>query len=689
VVGLLAPQPFDSKGFADSGRIILPSEFASRLESIREDYPDAAYYTLMNLLDSHDTERIHWTLTPGQETTAEKESNATNVAEGKQRQQIASLIQFTVPGAPTVYYGDEVGITGDDDPDDRRTYPWADQGGTPDEAMFTHYQTLNTLRTSNDVLVHGDFKVLLADDASQVVAYGRKTGSQAAIVIINRSTESQSGLIPVAGYLPDGVVFDQAYAVGESGPIPVTVVNGQLEGSVGPLSAVLLLSSTTDLEPPAAPAGLNVTQEGDASVSLAWTSVSGANSYNLYSSPLSGGGWEKVNTAPITATGFTHSSLRNAQTYHYVVTALDAVGNESGYSNEVSALPHFTIGWANLQWPVSMTHTIGVFDPTDTAYGQVWIDGVTNQAGPTESLRAQLGFGPDGSDPDENADWVWVEAAFNIDTNNNDEFFASMLPEATGTYDYAFRYTTTNGRDWVYADLDGITNGYSAAQAGNLTVNASDDTTPPAVPSGLQIVSASPAGIELSWEAVSGDASLYGYEVLRSDSSGGPYDSIARLTGTSYTDTSVVEGATYYYVVRSLDLSFNRSGNSTEVDATAQLRTVSAVFNVTVPASTDGTDLSVYIAGFLDRLNGGLPQWDPGGVVLSRVDATHWTITLTGNEGVQIEYKYALGSWDFVEKDGGCGETNNRQLTLSYGTDGNMTINDTVPNWRNVAPCGN
>ena len=57
--------PFDSKGFADSGRIIAPSEFAARIESIREDYPDAAYYSLMNLLDSHDTERLLWTLTPG------------------------------------------------------------------------------------------------------------------------------------------------------------------------------------------------------------------------------------------------------------------------------------------------------------------------------------------------------------------------------------------------------------------------------------------------------------------------------------------------------------------------------------------------------------------------------------------------------------------------------------------------
>ena len=64
-------------------------------------------------------------------------------------------------------------------------------------------------------------------------------------------------------------------------------------------------------------------------------------------------------------------------------------------------------------------------------------------------------------------------------------------------------------------------------------------------------------------------------------------------------------------------------------------------------------------------------------------------ITFTGQEGTQIEYKYALGSWDYVEKDGSCGETANRQLTLSYGATGTQVVNDTVPNWRNVAPCGN
>ena len=75
-------------------------------------------------------------------------------------------------------------------------------------------------------------------------------------------------------------------------------------------------------------------------------------------------------------------------------------------------------------------------------------------------------------------------------------------------------------------------------------------------------------------------------------------------------------------------------------------------------------------------------------MVLTRVDATHWTITLTGFEYTQIEYKYTLGDWDHVEKDNVCGEIANRMLTLSYGSTGMQTVNDTVLNWRNVAPCG-
>jgi hypothetical protein len=158
---------------------------------------------------------------------------------------------------------------------------------------------------------------------------------------------------------------------------------------------------------------------------------------------------------------------------------------------------------------------------------------------------------------------------------------------------------------------------------------------------------------------------------------------------TTFIDTDVVQGATYYYVLRAVDTSFNRSADSPEVAATAELRTVTLVFNVTVPAATDGTGRMVYIAGTLDRLDGGLPQWDPGGVVLTRLDETHWTLILTGQEGVQIEYKYTLGQWDYVEKGATCEELSNRQLTLNFGATGTQTVNDTVLNWRNVSPCGN
>lgn len=689
VLGLLTPNPFDSKGFADSGRSLLPTEFVNRLASIREDYPDAAFYTLMNLLGSHDTERILWALTPGAETRADKEFNAANVAVGKRNVRLASLIQFTMPGAPTIYYGDEVGLTGDDDPDDRRTYPWADMGGQPDNSLLAHYRNLARYRQHFGSLIHGDLRFLLADDAAGTLAYGRKLGDEATLVAINRSDAARTIEIPVAGYLPEGTALFPWVCVGNDQLKNwVHVNNGRLRLTLEPRSGVLLATYQADLTPPAAPTDLAVTNEGSMQVGLSWSAVPGAAGYNVYRSPVTGGGYLKVGHVP--GTTFTDAGLRNGQVQYYVVRALDAAGNESDNSNEVSALPNYPIGWANLQWPPSIVHTISIVNRTPNLYGQVWIDVLTSLPGPAPTLRAQAGFGPAGSNPAGNPDWTWVEAGFNVNVGNNDEFQASLLPETTGVFDYVYRYTTTNGRNWLYADLNGpIPAGNLPPNPGRLTVVSSGDTTPPAVPTGLNVVSASPAGIHLAWDAIVGDPSLYGYEVLRSEAVGGPYAQIARVTANSYTDTNVATGATYYYVVRAVDLSFNRSSNSAEVRATAELRTVTLIFNVTVPASTDGTGRSVYIAGFLDRLDGNLPQWNPGGVVLTRVNATTWTITLTGKETTQIEYKYTLGSWDFVEKGSACDEIANRQLTLSYGATGTQTVNDTVLNWRNVSPCGN
>ncbi|MGQ9613425.1 MAG: hypothetical protein ACUVSL_15450 [Chloroflexus sp.] len=118
----------------------------------------------------------------------------------------------------------------------------------------------------------------------------------------------------------------------------------------------------------------------------------------------------------------------------------------------------------------------------------------------------------------------------------------------------------------------------------------------------------------MSWNAV-GDA--YAYEVRRIDGNGNELI-FARTTATTFTDTGVMQGATYTYAVRSLDISFNRSAFSAPVTATAELRTVTLVMNVTVPTPVeDAIGRSVYIAGFLHRLDDGLPQWNPGGVVMT------------------------------------------------------------------------
>jgi hypothetical protein len=203
----------------------------------------------------------------------------------------------------------------------------------------------------------------------------------------------------------------------------------------------------------------------------------------------------------------------------------------------------------------------------------------------------------------------------------------------------------------------------------------------------LVVANASPVAISLEWDAhPNTDGDLAGFEVYRD---GVLHATVLGAAATSHTDTAVVENATYEYYLIAIDNSLNRSGASNTVQATAVPRTVSVTFNVTVPATTDGTGRSVYIAGLLNRLDGNLPEWDAGGVVLTQLDATHWTITLTGKESTQIEYKYTLGSFDFVEKGAACDEIGNRLLTLSYGADGNQTVNDTVLNWRNVAPCGN
>jgi len=673
----------DNKGFPDDGQSDQPpSLFALKLTSVREDYPDAAYYTMLNLMGSHDTMRILWALTPGENNREEREFNAANLALGKDLLRLATVVQFTIPGAPTVYYGDELGLTGDDDPDDRRTFPWGgngDFGSAGDQELLDHTQMLSALRSAHPVFSEGELSFLLTDDANRTLAYLMRTENEAAVVALNRSDTTQTLAVDVAGRLPSGVSLSDALG----GLGNVTALNGVLTFDLPPLSAAVLLPTAgQDLLAPEPPENLTAVTNG-IDVALAWDAVPDAAAYRLYRSPVTGGGYELI--AEVGGTAFDDLALASGQMVYYVVTALDAAGNEGARSDEADALPAYPIGWANLQWPPTINHPIGFGSYTGDVYGQVWIDGVTSQPGATPGLRAQLGFGPTGSIPGTDPGWTWNDAEFNIDAGNNDEFKGRMLPQQVGTFQYVYRYSTSNGASWTYADLNGpFAAGSAPPNPGILTVTSTGDITPPTDPTGLTVLSAAPNAIELGWDLhPNGDGDLAGFEVYRDG------DLHATLTGalvTDYTDLTVAQGNTYDYYVVAVDNSYNRSGPSNTVTVTAEPRTVSVTFSVTVPAHTAGGD-AVYIAGSLHLLDGDLPEWDPAGVALTQVGPFEWEITLAGKEGTNIEYKYTLGSWDYVEKGAACEELNNRSLTLDYGLDGHMLVADTVLNWRNVSPC--
>lgn len=676
-----------------------PSQLEERLRYLEERNPPEAFYAMMNLLDSHDTNRALFFMDHNAAVGSDAsllQNPAYDWSDAMTRLMGVALLQFTLPGAPTIYYGDEIGLVGptvysggkwEDDPYNRLPFPWLDETGAPfythlqtDGAGWTtllpYYQLLAATRHAHEALRTGSFDTLLVDDDNDIYAYGRMAADDAAVIIANRGA-TKSVTVDVAGYLAAGT---QLVNVLDANALYTVAADGSLTVPAVPtLNGALLVLTGTLLAPPEAVVDLAVVAERGGELDLAWTAAAGADSYALYRSLLSGGGYEFV--ANVAGTAYTDTGLQNAVTYYYVLISKNATTLlASGFSNEASGMPHDIIGWANLQWPPTIVHTIGI-TPTENIYGQVYIDGVTADPGATPGLWAQVGFGPRNSDPDGNPAWAWVDAAFNGQSGSNDEFKGQLTPEAVGEYDYAYRYSTTAGRDWLYGDLDGTGNGYSFAQAGKLTVNPSADITPPAVPLNLRITTWTADSVSLEWDPVA-DADLYAYDLYR-EGGGQPVAWLARVLAptVTYMDTNVNTGQTYTYTVQALDTSFNRSAFSNPVSATPMPRVVELRFIAEVPAFTPATD-TIYIAGNNAAVFGA--SWNASGQALTKIGATTWGYTVMTDEGVSLEYKYTRGSWDLVENWGTLVGTNNRSLTTDYGATGVMTVTNVVHNWRDV-----
>jgi glycosidase len=148
-------------------------KFDSRLQQLRRLYPESAQQVLYNLIGSHDTERF-LTLCGGD----------------TRKLKLAALFQMTYPGMPAIYYGDEIGMTGENDPDCRKAMDWNNQN----EALLSFYRNITALRAQEEALRLGDVHTVHVSE--DTYAFARRLGAETIYVLLNRSAESQQLTIP-------------------------------------------------------------------------------------------------------------------------------------------------------------------------------------------------------------------------------------------------------------------------------------------------------------------------------------------------------------------------------------------------------------------------------------------------------------------------------------------------------------
>lgn len=202
---------------------ISASQFLKRLQALLDDYPAASNYVLMNLYDSHDTERMGSHLLNPDLQYDHRGSPSDNPSYEVRKpgprelmvQKLMALFQMTYVGAPMIYYGTEAGMWGADDPDCRKPMLWQDyrfddekshplkrdrpsDANRFDQELYRWYSTLIGLRNSQPVLRTGTFEPIPTLDESGVLAFRRAEAGTQIVVVLNNSWIAQRITIPIS-----------------------------------------------------------------------------------------------------------------------------------------------------------------------------------------------------------------------------------------------------------------------------------------------------------------------------------------------------------------------------------------------------------------------------------------------------------------------------------------------------------
>ncbi|WP_410512016.1 alpha-glycosidase [Paenibacillus sp. BR2-3] len=152
-------------------------EFAAKIGGYLARYPQQVNESCFIHLDTHDTVRL-----------------LTLCGDDKRKMKLATALQFTFVGAPSIYYGNEVGLAGQFDPDNRRCMIWESE--KQDRELFSFYQKLILLRKEHPALTSGSFRTLWAEKGSSLLVYERHFGEDHVVVIMNASP------VPLAAEFP-------------------------------------------------------------------------------------------------------------------------------------------------------------------------------------------------------------------------------------------------------------------------------------------------------------------------------------------------------------------------------------------------------------------------------------------------------------------------------------------------------
>jgi hypothetical protein len=155
----------------------------------------------------------------------------------------------------------------------------------------------------------------------------------------------------------------------------------------------------------------------------------------------------------------------------------DLDGSDNGFSTDqmgrlVNQAATHCVDWCNIQWPEATS--TGVGDPTENIYGRVYIAGLTGAGSASPLVNAELGYGPEGANPQTDpTSYTWVNAAFNLSVGNDDEYMTTLIPSAAGVFSYVYRFSSDDCPTWTYCDFGpGTSDGFSVSDLGTLTVTA-------------------------------------------------------------------------------------------------------------------------------------------------------------------------------------------------------------------------